>query len=230
MLKLSQLFEGIDAQRFLNSALILHSQKEQLDHKTYYPVDVQRYAYLGSLSLSNAYYELIPLIKAISDKSFTVPLEDNRIWNTRLIYDFICDPIHYTISIRWNSNVIPYISGDMEPGKFCFYDPTFDSLSSDKHYKFTELMQRHFWKLRLNSEIKISIDEIRTATKTENVYPEFKDLNRNVIKPGLAAIKAKLNLDIGVSKQRNSDFVDFYLTKTTKKLLEEEFYDKDFPF
>ena len=190
-------FESIDEHRFLNSCLEGTYQRELLASEKYYPMNVESYARKQSISLGKAFTELTELVTKYKETTLKIPLDDNTIWHTSIIYDFITDKSSNTIQVRFNKKIIPLISGDMEKGKYCLYDGRLDVIPSNRRYLMGELIQRNIWKLEKYGFFILHVAEIREKIgllSTE--YIDFKDLNRCIIQASIKDVKKQLDIHI----------------------------------
>jgi hypothetical protein len=192
-------FGGVKESRFLNCCLVDVHQKKLFNETEYYPVNITRYAKVNGLSISKAYHEVKNIARKHSETSLDIKLPSGAVWCTPIIYDFIYDDGDKYIKIKWNKKIIPLISGksSMEDGKWCLYNPETDSVSSNKVYLLTELLQKNKYRFDRNPKnFTILTTDLREATGTLTSYPEYKDLNRKVIQPALKEMKRVFNLDI----------------------------------
>ncbi len=197
---LSSRFKSIDEQRFLNSCLDKNWQRELIKEEAYLPVDISNYASKQNISLGQAYSEL----RAIADRfteEMRVVLDTGETWVTRVIYDYKFQDEGYTLSVQFNKNLIPYISGYMEEGTFMTYDNRMDKVSSNRRYLMAELIQKHLYKLKKEGRFILSLREIRFGLNLKDTeYKVYSQLNAFVIKPTLQDIATILGEHIVAKK------------------------------
>jgi hypothetical protein len=221
LLWLGKEFKGIDEIRFFNCCLVDVDQRLTLND-VYYPVNIDRYAHKGGLTVGQAFTEIESICLKFKHEDLNVKLPDGSIWVTSLIYDFIKDTEAKVLKIKWNRNLVPYLSGNMLPGEFCYYDPRLDSSSNSRSYKLAELIQRNLFTIRVNGSCKIPVQQIREFTGTENMYPEYKDLNRYVIQPALDDLTKHIGVKLQIDKKkRGSTTITFRLQRLMSALPEE---------
>ena len=213
LVSLGREFEGVKESRFLNCCLVGMNSHNLLNETEYYPVNITRYAKVNGLTYAKAYQEVKEYAVKHMEQTLYVKLANGATWGTPLIYDIkFCDNDKF-LKIKWNKEVIPLISGTMEAGKWCKYDPETDSVPSNKVYLLTELLQKNEYLFYRNPKsFTIQTVDLREATNTLSSYPEYKDLNRKVIQPALKEMKRVFNLDIiykgnkrEVTFRRNTD-------------------------
>jgi plasmid replication initiation protein len=213
LVSLGREFEGMKESRFLNCCLVGQNSNNLFNETEYYPVNITRYAKVNGLTYSVAYKEVKDYAVKHMEQTLYIKLPNGSTWGTPLIYDIeFCD-INKYLKIKWNKEVIPLISGTMEAGKWCKYDPETDSVPSNKVYLLTELLQKNEYLFYRNPKsFTIQTVDLREATNTLTSYPEYKDLNRKVIQPALKEMKRVFNLDITykgnkreVTFRRNTD-------------------------
>jgi len=215
---LSSRFESIDEQRFLNSCLIDVYQRDLLDRESYYPVDINNYASKQNISLGKAYQELKQFAERFTE-SLKIELPTGETWVTRLIYSYKYDDSNISLSIRFNEEIIPYISGDMPKGEFCTYNARLDTVPSNRRYLMGELIQRNLYKLSKEGKFILSIPSIRYALNLkEGEYKVYSGLYQRVIKETLVDLAELSNIYLSVSKRS----IGVIFTKVSK----EEFYAK----
>jgi hypothetical protein len=184
IVRLGREFEGIGESRFLNCCLVGQDSYHKFEEYEYYPVNIQRYADKAGLPYHKAYLEVKEFAIKHMEETLFIKLANGSTWGTPLIYDIeFCDEIKF-LKIKWNKKVIPLISGNVEKGKFNRYDARMDSISSNKVYLLSELLQRNLYRLSWKPfTFTIPTLEIREVTGTLNTYTDYSELNRNIIKP-----------------------------------------------
>ena len=198
---MTRTFKSIDEHRFINSCLKGLYQRNQLDNKLYYPLDVANYASKQNIGMSKAYDELILLVTKFKETTVQIPLGGSRTYHTSIIYDFITDKNLYTIQVKYNKKIIPLISGTMVKGKFSAYDSRADNTNSSRRYLMAELIQRNTYLIKNHGFVTLQVTDIRTALNIkEGEYAEYKELNRTIIKPALKDMINNLLEPIKVSK------------------------------
>ena len=200
-------FSSIDEQRFINCALIDVNQCIKIDSTEYYPVNVERYAEQNGITIGNAFKEMVDIAHRLKHYDFNFLGKDNVRWITSLIYDYKMEEDKKFLWLKWNIDVINLISGTMESGSYCYYDPRLDKTRSNRSYLFGEYLERNLWNLRLNGKLVIPISKIREVTGTLHNYAAFRDLDRNVIQPTLKDMKKYLNISLLSFHKKGEDFI-----------------------
>ena len=202
---LSNAGQGIDDYRFINCALLGMDNltvKYGCSEDTWIQVDIETYATKGGISLNRAYKEILDYCNKYKHIDLYLTNEDGTTWCTSLIYDYIFRESTKEIHIRWNKNILPYISGVMEAGKFCYYDSNLDIVSSMRIYKCIELIWKKLYLLGLQGKILIKIPVIRESIGDIAIYPEYKELNRKVIKPSIEFLNDYYKYDLEYTGNR----------------------------
>ena len=211
-------FSSIDEQRFLNTCLVDNYQRVQFNRDEYYPVNIANYAEKQNISLGKAYTELLNYVQDFT-KELRIPLQSGETWVTRLIYSYKYDQTNLTLKVRFNEEVIPYLSGEMIAGTFSTYDVRLDKVPSNRRYLMSELIQRNLWKFKYNESFTLSVSEIRSALNLKDTeYLVFADLTKGVIKKTLTDMAEITKIYLRAKKNR--------LGVTFWRLTEEEFYAK----
>ena len=209
-------FSSIDEQRFLNTCLVDNYQRVQFNREEYYPVNIINYAEKQNISLGKAYTELLNYVQDFT-KELRIPLQGGETWVTRLIYSYKYDQANLTLKVRFNEEVIPYLSGEMIAGTFSTYDVRLDKVPSNRRYLMSELIQRNLWKFKYNESFTLSVGDIRSALNLKDTeYLVFADLTKGVIKKTLTDLAEITKIYLRVKKNR--------LGVTFWRLTEEEFY------
>ena len=198
IVSLGREFEGIGESRFLNCCLVNNSWKEKYNESVYYPVNLHRYAEKGGLPYHKAYTECKEIVTKYANQLIEVKLANGSTWHTHLIYDFISDEDAKTLTIRWNRDIIPLVSGKVESGKHSYYDARMDSVASTRVYHLSELIQRNLYHIDKFKRkfMVLTTQEIREVTGTLNLYTEYKELNRWVIQPTIKEMFNILGYDL----------------------------------
>lgn len=215
---LSSKFTTIDEQRFLNSCLSDNWQRVQFSSSGYYPVNISNYASKRNIGLGKAYSEIKKHAQDFT-RELRVLLATGETWVTRIIYDYKFNDEELTLSIRFNKDLIPYISGDMVNGTFYTYDERLDSKPSNRRYIMSEILQRNLWALKRDGKFVLTIPEIRFGLNLkETEYKVYGALYKRVIKETLKDF-ADIRGEYILSDKKPLGIV---FTKVTK----EEFYEK----
>lgn len=197
LVEVTKKFESIDEHRFLNSCLEGTYQRELLASEKYYAVSVTNYAKKYNVSIGKAFTELTDLITRYKETTLKIPLDDNTVWHTSIVYDFITDKATNTIQIKFNKKIIPLISGDMEKGRYCLYDGRLDVIPSNRRYLMGELIQRNMWRIDKHGFFILQVKDIRESINLlPTEYMDFKDLNRCVIQASIKDVKKQLDIHI----------------------------------
>jgi len=196
-------FDSIKEHRFFNSCVQDIYQRDKIKDDLYYPVNIDSYSTKSSLSYGAAFTEIIELIEYLRSDRVEVPLEGTVVWCTTLIYGYKVDRVNKTISVMWNRELIPLLSGDMVRGKFCLYDGRLAEVPSYRRYLLGELLQRNFWQFKKkveSSSFTLTLPDIKKAINLiEGEYPDYREFNRCVIKPTLRDLEKILGLKIVAS-------------------------------
>jgi plasmid replication initiation protein len=210
IVRLGREFGGLKESRFLNCCLVNNSWKERYNETVYYPVNLNRYAEKGGLPYHRAYTECKEIVTKYAQQLIEVTLDNGAVWHTHLIYDFISDDETKTLTIRWNKDIIPLVSGKVEAGKHAYYDARMDSVANTRIYHLSELIQRnlfHIDKFKRKFMV-LTTAEIREVTGTLNCYTEYKELNRWVIQPTIKEMSNILGYDLAAKGSKRE--VKFY--------------------
>jgi hypothetical protein len=189
----------IDESRFINCCLLGVEQRVRFKEENYYPVDIRTYAVRQNIDIGKAFNEVLAICKFHKENSLAISVGGSAVLHTSLIYEYREDIDDKTVYINWNPKFIPYISGEMEPGKFLTVDICMDGVPSNRRYSMYLLIAKHLWRLEREGTFSLTKEEIRKGLNLgETEYKEFNVLNSKVIKPTLEAIKNKLGKSIQV--------------------------------
>lgn len=213
---LSSKFNSIDEQRFLNSCLSDNWQRELFSETGYYPVNIGNYASKQGISIGKAYTELKKHAQDFT-KELRVLLDTGETWVTRIVYDYKFDDSKSALSIRFNNDLIPYISGNMLEGTFFTYDNRLDLVSSNRRYIMGEVIQRNLWKLKKDGKFILTIPDIRFKLNLkETEYKVYGALYKRIVKETLKDF-AEIRGEYILTKKTTLGIVFTYTTR-------EEFY------
>lgn len=217
--EISKRFESIDEQRFLNSCLVDNWQREKFNRDEYYPISISYYAEKQNISLGKAYTELIELAEKYTAK-LEIPLEGKKVWRTQIVYSYKKDPENLTLEIKFNEEIIPYLSGDMIAGTYATYDARLAGIPSNKRYIMSEILQRNIWQIRKKGSFILTLEEIRRGLNLdEGEYKQYGDLYTRILKPTLKDM-AKIQGEYILMKKKK---VGIIFTGTTKEVFEDNY-------
>jgi hypothetical protein len=187
----------IDESRFINCCLIDSNQSIKFKEEKYHPVDVARYAKLQSITKSKAMQELIKLCEFHKTNALRLEVNVSADYvgtlHTSLIYEFIVIEETGVLLINWNPKFIPYISGNLIPGKFLTIDSTMDGVSSNRRYSMYMLLTKNLYRLEKEGEFWIKENEIREGIGlTKSEYGDLRTLHAKILKPTLGEIYNRL--------------------------------------
>lgn len=189
--------DGVDELRFLVATLGQVNQRELFDKDTYYPVNIDSYATKCGLTLSKAYAELKTLIERLRQESYRIPLDTGETWVISLVYSYIYDDDAYTLRVKWVKELIPFISGEQKDNTYCITEGAAAALSSSHQIRLVTLLQRHLYKLNHKPyTFTIPVVELRRYTGTSDTYKEYYELNRNIIRPGIAGLAKFIGVEL----------------------------------
>jgi hypothetical protein len=182
---LSSKFDSIDEQRFLNSCLSDNWQREMFEETGYYPVNIVNYASKQNIGIGKAFTELRNFAQEFT-KELYIELDSGETWVTRIVYDYKYDSVNKTLSVRFNKDLIPFISGAMQAGDFVIYDNRMDSVPSNRRFLMGELLQKYLYKLDKDGKFLLPLKDIRKGLNLkETEYKQYAQLNKVIIKPTL---------------------------------------------
>lgn len=195
ILAVDKLLTGMDEIRVIHACLLGNYQKKEFKEATWYPVNLLSYANKSGITLRIAYTEVKDIVIKFRNTILPIPLGDGSILYTSIVYDYVLDDSLYRVSIQWNKNLIPFLSGDMIPGDFIYVHDKMAGVSSKKRYILYTLLQKQIYKLRKVNSFSLTLKEIREATLTyPSEYTEWKAYNVRVVKPALQDIATKLGV------------------------------------
>jgi hypothetical protein len=181
-------FGSIDEQRFINCCLIDHWQRVEFKGEEYYNVNIERYADRCNIPINRAYTELKTYVNKFTEE-LSIVLITGETWVTRLIYDYKFDDSLQTLSVRFNKELIPFISGDMTGQNYATYDERMDSIPSNKRYVMGELIQKKLHLLPKEGKFIYSIPELRHGLNLKSTeYKVYSALYKRVIGEALKDI------------------------------------------
>lgn len=202
--KLTVEFESILDSRFINSCLNKSYQRDLLPTDYYYPVDIARFAMKSGLSLGKSYSKLLELTIKYSNIRYEFELPDGTLVNRALIYTYKAKEADKTISIQWTPDLVPLLSGTMQPGTYHIYDGRLDSVSNNRVYSLAEYLHDNLHLVTTHGSFTLATSLIRSITKTTNIYISYKELNRNVIKPTVEALSSLSGINLTYTGNKTS--------------------------
>lgn len=202
VIALTAKLDSIDEHRFLNACLVDSWRRVELDEREYYEVNIGHYAERSGRTLGQAYSELKAMLTRGMEK-IEVNIGGGWTWVTSFVYDYKYSDEDVSIKVRWNKDIIQYISGDMPKGEFFVYDKRMDVIPSSKRYVLCELIQKNLHKMKVKGEWVISYKKLREFLCLEDSsYPKYGDFYKRIIKPTLFDI-ARIQEEYIIVNKRN---------------------------
>lgn len=197
--------------RLLHSCLYNVNQLEELTGLI--PVNLEKFAEVNKLRPYEAFTEAEKIVKEWFTKAYEFPLVNGKYYYSTLIVTAEINVKYKTISIKWNDDFIPLISGKMPPGQFISVNIKMSKTSSKMRYVLYEALQKKIFKLfnKGTNYIEYSVEELRKITDCEDKYLDFGDFNKSVIKPTLDDIYKNTGLKLYATKRRSWTKVKFSL-------------------
>lgn len=203
LVEITSKFDSIEEQRFINSCLVGIYQRKLLDPEHYYPIDIAHYADRRGVTLGKAYTELKELAKIASEKSVDIQLEGSQRWFTRVIYSYRYSDLDLTLDVKFNEELVPYLSGDMLKGTYTIYDSIMDKVPSNRRYIMAEVIQRNLWQLKKRDFFILKLSEVRKALNlADTEYKVYADLNKRIISLAVKDIAELKNIYLKVKKTK----------------------------
>ncbi len=217
---MTRVFDSIGEFRLLHSCLIDIWQKEEVSDEKIYQLNIEDYAVKGGLTLGKAYSELKEQVLLLYGTS--INYKDARSsWSMRVIQYHNCVDEGHSIGIRFSKDIIPYISGQMEPGTFCHYDTRMAKVGSSDRYKLYEYIQRNLWRVDTHGKLRLKVADMYEAlgyTTAKKVV--FGAFNRSVLTPCIADMQKILGLHLSVTLLKvGKNVVTIELTKENPNAL-----------
>jgi len=189
-------------QRLMNCTLWRENQREKFGTETYYPLDLDLFCDLGNIYPGEAIEIIEKVAKSLRDNSFTFKVGTAE-YTTSLIYDFLIDKNLRKVTINWNKNFIPLISGEMLPGEFLLPHLRMCGIQSGKRYGLYLEIEKHLWKLGTDKFFTLTKEQIRNALDLEEgEYPEFKIITSRYIKPLMNEIYSGLGIRLSAKPRK----------------------------
>jgi hypothetical protein len=207
--------------RFIGCCLLGKDQGVKFKQEKYYPVDVQHYAELCGLTITQALTNLEVIARELQERQLDIVLPNGALYVTSLVYGFIIDLDMRTLLIQWNEKFIPLISGHLVGGQFLYVEHLMLKIPSNSRYCLYLLIEKNLWLLNKQVEFTLSKENIINIMHLpEGSYPDFKVITARFIKPTLKDIKDKLGITLYNKVDGNK--VKFSYTKFKTKQQEKE--------
>ena len=175
-----------------------------------HPVDLVRYEELSGLvgRPGAAYDKAVASARKLRDTEILVTLPNNTKIYTSIVYDVIATEM--ALSIYWNKDFIPIVSGMMDTASFMFPRVAMAGISSSKRYALYLLIEKNLWRLVKSSMFSLEKEEIREVSQiTGSSYDKWSAVTRRVINPTLESIYNTIGIELVVRTGRSS--VEFSL-------------------
>lgn len=156
-------------------------------------ITAKEFSYLMNIPISNAYKELYKAVNHLYEE--TIELKPNEI-DEIIEFRWIQTKVRYKkgdgqVTITWGDEILKYISNIT--GNFTeFKIRIIADLRSSYSLRLYQLLMRHIDR----NERYIDINTLRLMLRLNVKYPEFRDLNRWVIKPAVNELNKKSDLSI----------------------------------
>lgn len=207
--------------RFIGCCLLGEDQGVKFKQEKYYPVDVQHYADLCSLTIEQSLTKLEEIARELQARQLDITLPNGSVYVTSLIYGFIIDTSYRTLLIQWNEKFIPLISGTLLGGKFLHYEAIMLELPSANRYCLYLLIEKNLWLLGKQDSFPIAKKDILNMLKSKQTEQQFKVIVAQFIKPTLKDIKNKLGITLYSKVIGSSVSFSYKPFKTARQLQEE---------
>lgn len=197
-------------QRLLNCALLGKDQGFLWQQKRVHPVDLGKYSELSGLvgRPSIVYDRALASARKLRDAEVLVTLPNDTKLYTSIVYDILATEA--SLSIYWNKNFLPIVSGMMDTASFMFPRVAMAGVSSSKRYALYLLIEKNLWRLAKSGTFSLDKEEIKEVAQIEgSSYDKWSAVTRRVINPTLESIYNILGIELIVKTGRSE--VEFSL-------------------
>jgi len=190
----------------INSCLLDQPYKKQYPAGVFIPVDVINFAYNRGISEAKAYKMIVDIVKSIKRDDLEIPLDDETVWHTNLISSYKTNDKERLVSIRWDTEAIALVSGNMIKGTFIQSDKRMGGVSVKKRYVLYELLAEYMYKKSF--ELRLELIRDRCGVRPDE-YKEYKELNRRLIQPTLKDILDYTGIRLICTRLKSTNRVRF---------------------
>lgn len=183
-IKLTNSFTNIGDYRAINCCLNLLDTEDLLIEGLAYPVDITRYATLSGLCYIRAFREVVETLNTKAGTTF--------------FRELVIDNDINLLKVIWQPEVIPLISGEMQPKSFIKASLLMDSVSSCRQYKLYEYLQKYLKVISLKGEVRLFTKDLREVAGCLELYPRYKEFSRCILKPTLESMEQILGVKLEV--------------------------------
>ena len=183
---------SLQEERCINVILGDVYKKTELSSTIFYEADIQKYMERTGLEKKHAYKELkqvgVSLLKAV----FGVEQDDGSILYTQVAHKVLVNDANYTVSIQWNKEAIPLLSG-FKYGNFTVIPGETTKFSSINVHNLYQILKKESWK----GEFIVGLLELQKKLGVS--YKLFGDFRIYVIEKGIKEIEKLGDLKVEVS-------------------------------
>ena len=197
-------------ERYINICLSRVFKKELLDKDTWYGIDVNMYSQASGVSKRHSYDEIRRIATTLREAKVVIPQGNGVFIETGWINSILYDENNYTLAVKWNEKVIPFISGFTE-GNYTIIDSSAAKLVGINSYKLYEIIKRELYR----ESFTIGISELQEMLGLK--YPTYGNLKQAVLVPAQKDIHHQTDLRYKVSENKigrkveSLTFYDLYL-------------------
>jgi hypothetical protein len=186
-IKLTNSFSTIGEYRAINCCLNLLGPEDLLIEGLAYSVDITRYADVSSLPYAVGYSDLVLFMKTHRNTFFnSVDLNEHL----------------KLMKVIWKPEIIPLISGEMQPKTFIKSKLAMDNVQSYKQYRLYEKLQKYLKVISIKGDVRVFTADLREAANCVTTYKDYTEFARNIIKPTLTSIEKELGIKLAVKGSR----------------------------
>jgi hypothetical protein len=186
-IKLTNSFSTIGEYRAINCCLNLLEPEDLLIEGLAYSVDITRYADVSSLPYAVGYSDLVLFMKTHRNTFFSsVDLKEHL----------------KLMKVVWKPEIIPLISGEMQPKTFIKSKLAMDNVQSYKQYRLYEKLQKYLKAISVKGDVRVFTADLREAANCVTTYKDYTEFARCIIIPTLTSIEKELGIKLAIKGSR----------------------------
>jgi len=198
-------------ERYIQVCLGRLYKKELLRRDMFYGVDIDYYAEKVNISKKQAYKELREIADSLQEAKVTIPQEDSDKIQVNWIYAILYNDEKYTLSVKWNEYVIPFISG-FTKGNYTTVDESVVTIKSLNCLRLYEICKRDGYK----KKFELSFLELQKLLGVS--YKLYADFRVKLLQPGIEIINKTTDINVKITPLKTGKKVDRFLFEVEKKL------------
>lgn len=194
---------SIGEQRLLLACIGQVDSVAELKRKEEFTITAKEFANIFNIPLNHSYGQIEEAAKNLFDREITIkhPRQNKKLV-TRWVSDVEYDEDLGQVTLGFAPKILPYISqikGKETP--FTKYNLEYiANLKSVHAIRIYELC-RQFLKAGIRV---LEVDDLKNIIGVENLYPEFKDLNKRVLKPSIDQINKHTDINVKMDPVRQN--------------------------